>query len=298
MSSSSLSDDRYYRVATYTRKLTGSYPVYRLFLRLYPRTYRQEYGDQMVQTLQDMLDNCETPQSRALVWLRVSLEMPLSALQENISNGGEKGMKKLAFTSDKRLRRDIGFIIAAILIVVIGLGHDRILAGTDNILYGRSIHATTASENVRIGDPFQLLTGTSPKFISGCMTQSMYASKPEVNCTSTAQAYTKLGQTAADKAKVLNEVATITSALKAQGYTAGSNNVTLMSLVAGTYKGIDWSPDAAYMRNIGKDSCLFDTTIAYSNTAHQQPAIHMSLFCDRILAPFGEPTSPQAIYQQ
>ncbi len=58
--------------------------TYRRCLRLYPKRYRDEYGPQMVQTLADMLEAQPTPTGRMAIWMRAGVELPFSALKQDI----------------------------------------------------------------------------------------------------------------------------------------------------------------------------------------------------------------------
>ena len=275
------------------RKQKKSFPLYRLFLHLYPKSYRKQYGEQMLQTLQDMVDDQTTFEERALLWLRVMLEMPVSIIQENVTAVTEKATNRLTSTSNKGLK--IGVDTIVLVAIAIGVGYTRgpILKVSSHLLYGRHLQAITVSANTAIQNPFELLTATNPKPSTGCDVIAQRLFSTEVDCQTSMQSYAKLGQTTNDKMSILQSVATIEQALKANGYVSGSymNGATLTSLVSGTYKGIDWSPDASYEKVSGDYDCIFDTQIAYSNLAHQQPAIHLSLSCSRTFDIVGTPSS-------
>ena len=58
--------------------------AYQALLLLYPKAYRHHYGNDMVQTLSDMLDGQDSRLGQAKVWLRVSLDLPVSIVQQNL----------------------------------------------------------------------------------------------------------------------------------------------------------------------------------------------------------------------
>ncbi len=71
------------------KSLDQRFPVYSKLLKLYPHPYQSEYSEQMLQTLADMLDNAETPSQRASIWLRATVDYPLSVVkQQLIFSGG------------------------------------------------------------------------------------------------------------------------------------------------------------------------------------------------------------------
>ena len=80
----------------------SKFRLYRLVLKLYPRTFRNDYEDAMLQTLSDMLEDQPDKMSHALIWFRVGTELPLSITQEIISNMGEHTMDKLSVANHKR----------------------------------------------------------------------------------------------------------------------------------------------------------------------------------------------------
>jgi hypothetical protein len=63
-------------------KLDSRFPLYAKLLYLYPQSYRQKYGHEMLQTLADMLD--DTNRSKTGVWFRTSLDLPCSLTKENL----------------------------------------------------------------------------------------------------------------------------------------------------------------------------------------------------------------------
>jgi hypothetical protein len=68
-------------------KLDKRFRLYSKFIGLYPAPYRRRYGGEMLQTLADMLDDPDN--SKAAVWLRAVLDLPLSLTKQNlISVGG------------------------------------------------------------------------------------------------------------------------------------------------------------------------------------------------------------------
>jgi hypothetical protein len=64
------------------------FPKYELLLRLYPAAYRNEYGRQMIQTVDDMLADAHSATERRLVWARVILDLPLSITKSQLQYAG------------------------------------------------------------------------------------------------------------------------------------------------------------------------------------------------------------------
>jgi len=67
-------------------RLSKRFPRYSHLLRLYPGGYRQEYGEQMLQTLADMLD--DPARKKTAVWARTVLDFPLSVTRQQLTYAG------------------------------------------------------------------------------------------------------------------------------------------------------------------------------------------------------------------
>jgi len=67
-------------------RISRRFPRYSALLRLYPARYRKEYGEQMLQTLADMLDDPE--QRKFSVWARTALDLPFSIIRQQITYTG------------------------------------------------------------------------------------------------------------------------------------------------------------------------------------------------------------------
>jgi len=65
--------------------LNGRFPVYSRLLRLYPVPYRKRYGEQMLQTLADMLDASPSVTYKAAVWMQVLFDLPVSVARQQLS---------------------------------------------------------------------------------------------------------------------------------------------------------------------------------------------------------------------
>jgi len=69
--------------------LKKRFPRYSKLLRLYPETYRKRYGEQMLQTLADMLDNAPTTRQRVGIWSRTAADLPASLIDQQLRHTGE-----------------------------------------------------------------------------------------------------------------------------------------------------------------------------------------------------------------
>jgi|GEM_PF-2720969 len=64
--------------------------IYRRLLNLYPAAFRREYGEQLLQTIADMVDDAPSPAERFAVWLRISLDFPLTVCKEHFQVIGDR----------------------------------------------------------------------------------------------------------------------------------------------------------------------------------------------------------------
>jgi len=73
--------------------LKKRFPIYSKIIELYPVKYRKEYGQQILQTTADMLDNTQTRSSRALIWLKVAIDLPINITKQQVQYSGGVYMK-------------------------------------------------------------------------------------------------------------------------------------------------------------------------------------------------------------
>ncbi len=185
-------------------------------------------------------------------------------------------------------------IILIIVVVVVALGtifrgwlRVTVIPKTVEAFYLSGVNNTYDKESLALENPFTALGYSNPTKSDKCSLEAAQSFHTAVDCTDSQQAYTKLPTDAASQTKVQQQAASLQSMLGTNGWQGGSNGVTLTSLVDGTAKGIDSSPDAFYQTTDGNNVCIFDTTIAYS---HPQPPAIRSLFtCDRVVNFLGTP---------
>lgn len=64
--------------------LNKRFPIYSKVMKLYPDKYRKEYGQQILQTTADMLDNAPNKASRAAVWTHVAIDLPINITKQQL----------------------------------------------------------------------------------------------------------------------------------------------------------------------------------------------------------------------
>ncbi len=65
------------------------FKVYAKLLYLYPSGYRKQYGEQLLQTVADMVDDAPSTYERFIVWLRIGLDLPVTACKEHFQIIGD-----------------------------------------------------------------------------------------------------------------------------------------------------------------------------------------------------------------
>lgn len=255
------------------------YRIYRLLLYLYPKSFRAHYGEEMVHVLDDLLAEEHNFIGRFVVWVRIGSELPFSIAQENIDNFGGKSMNLIVLKKNRNiiLAGVVGFLLAIGLLSATVL-RDRLSVHVINIVYGKSMKDQFGSYNTELGNPVGLLSNGNATTSQSCNLIKGPGISTQVVCEVNTSYYTKT-KDIGSKEEVLKRVDTIQAKLKEQQYKGVGNDVTLKSLVEGTYEGKDYTSDASYMKTIGKYNCVYSTTVAYANPA--EPAINTMHSCVR-----------------
>lgn len=96
------------------------HPFYRAVLKLYPKAHRREYGEQMVQTLDDLIGGGQSTFERLGIWATIALELPINLAEEHINNLREINMSDIKPTSKKlTLALSAAGVIAVVLLLSI-----------------------------------------------------------------------------------------------------------------------------------------------------------------------------------
>jgi len=154
--------------------------------------------------------------------------------------------------------------------------------------YTSSVEKSFNSASDGLHNPFAKLGYTNVKKIpTRCNLQQAQSIHTEIDCAINQQAYAKLPTAPSARANTEEQASQLQALLKTNGWRSGSNGVTLTSLIDGTARGKDYSPDAYYEKTINGTDCMFDTMIAYANP--QPAAITSLLSCDRTVNILGAP---------
>ncbi len=86
--------------------------IYAKLLILYPPHYRKEYGEQLLQTVADMIDDAPSKNERMAVWLRISYDLPLTICKAHFQIIGD------AMDANKEQNITRITIISAVLLLI------------------------------------------------------------------------------------------------------------------------------------------------------------------------------------
>ena len=195
-------------------------------------------------------------------------------------------MNKLTKLSNKQLLMSGGILAVLILLMAATWGRGFIVSNVARVFYLKPVQQMIVKRDGELANPFHTFGMDTLEKTSSCHVTAATFISTQVECTSSAHGYVKLSD---NKDETVQKARALEATLEKQGYKAGSNEVTFTSLVAGTYEGKDYSPDAFYQKIDGPYMCVFDTTIAYANPAPR--AISMDLSCRRTLEILGTPSN-------
>jgi hypothetical protein len=76
-------------------ELNKRFPIYSKLIKLYPVVYQKEYGDAILQTTADMLDNLPNSVVRIGVWISIFYDLMLNIIRQQLILGGVMKLIKL-----------------------------------------------------------------------------------------------------------------------------------------------------------------------------------------------------------
>lgn len=197
-----------------------------------------------------------------------------------------------------RLLRSKLALILLIIIVIVGLvyfgrgwirktAEPKVIAVT----FGSSVKKTAEQQLNNLGNPLEQMGYKNIAKSSKCFMAKARSVHTEVTCNYVLSAYSKISDLK-NNSQLNTGAAGIEKALKANdwGGTYGlsaSPYTSLTRLSKSLTSGIDYQPDAAYFKTIGKLTCSFDSNTAYSHPA--PAAVSSQYVCSRTFAPLGSP---------
>lgn len=119
-------------------KLNKRFPIYSKIIGLYPTAYRKEYGRQILQTTADMLDNSASAGSRARIWLKVAVDLPLNIAKQQIQYCGVYMKDTPSYI--KAASVISGLMLLPFFIALIANGLDKVI--NNHTLYGSWVWRT------------------------------------------------------------------------------------------------------------------------------------------------------------
>lgn len=110
--------------------LKKRFPRYSKLLSLYPAGYKREYGEQMLQTLADMLD--DEQRRPAAVWVQLAVDFPFSVIKQQASYTGAT----MTHDMPRFAKRNAAFGAALLLPFILAL----LANGLDTAINSRTLY--------------------------------------------------------------------------------------------------------------------------------------------------------------
>jgi hypothetical protein len=147
---------------------------------------------------------------------------------------------------------------------------------------GRRVQKTTYEQYSKLNNPFTVLGMPKVKHENKCRLSYAKSFHAEVDCVSSYTSYSD--KVSSLKPDLGQRTALLENYLRSNGWSGG--NTTISTLGSNISKGIDWTPDAAYTKQVGKITCMADFNTAYSKP--KPAAIAGGIECYRTYYLFGK----------
>lgn len=95
------------------------FKVYAKLLYLYPSPYRKRYGEQLLQTVADMVDDAPSTYEKFIAWLRISLDFPITVCKEHFQVIGDFMYAKNNYQINRNTLISGALILLPIILVAI-----------------------------------------------------------------------------------------------------------------------------------------------------------------------------------
>jgi hypothetical protein len=114
--------------------LRKRFPLYSKLLKLYPAAYREKYGQELLQTTADMLDDTPSKFARLGVWTRIVMDFPINLGKQQFQYAG--GI--MTSQTPQYIKRN-GLIGSAFLLPFMVI---LLLNGLDKVINNRTLYNT------------------------------------------------------------------------------------------------------------------------------------------------------------
>jgi len=166
-------------------------------------------------------------------------------------------------------------ILVIVCFLVRGWIRSSVVPEVVSLTYGHSVKTISEKEYSNLNKPFEALGLPDPKIKSDCTLVYAKRFKMVIYCCYSYSSYSdKISGLSPDLGA---RSQTLAATLKNNGWAGGVTNIS--TLGQNIRKGIDWTPDAAYMKQIGNTFCLADFNTAFSKP--KPPALSGSVSCSR-----------------
>jgi len=92
---------------------------YARLLSLYPAGYRKRYGEQLLQTIADMVDDAPSASEKFIVWLRISLDFPVTVCKEHFQVIGDRMNTNKSYNAGRNTFVSAGLFLLPIIMLTV-----------------------------------------------------------------------------------------------------------------------------------------------------------------------------------
>lgn len=163
---------------------------------------------------------------------------------------------------------------------------------TVGLFYASSVQKTFDEQNSALQIPLSYLGYPEVKPTKNCSTSLANGLKTQVDCQVSIRLTRQLSEGTVDNKTLLEHAKKIQDRLKANGwqgeYSDNAETTSLVRLITSLTSGIDYQPDATYIKKMNGVDCMFQTVTAYSKP--DPAAMSSQLTCYRTVNVFGQPS--------
>ncbi len=193
-------------------------------------------------------------------------------------------------------------------VVVLGLALGFLLRGwlrvtvapaVVTVTQGRSAKSAFYSEMDKLGQPLTVLGYENVEpLLTGCKLSTAQMLSTSFHCSYTFKAFKEVPTDQAGKDAIIQSAAELQITLQENGWSGefieSEEYTSLTKLVKNINAGIDYTPDASYLKSVGDVTCLFGSNTAFATP--DAPAIASFFTCSRNIDWLGAPTANEFLY--
>lgn len=194
----------------------------------------------------------------------------------------------------RKLLTIVGVLLSLLLVTYVGRGFVRksLLPGIVERVAGDQVSDVFVSEANKLGNPLPSLGFTGAASLNrNCYMVVANGLSTQVECSRQLEANQTLKDMRADSRTLIAGASKLQQLLEVNGWKgdfAQSGQNALVSLITDLTKGIDYHPDATYIKEVDGATCTFSNYTAFAKPA--EPALSSKLWCTKTYNILGTPS--------